>query len=428
MYTAFETLVDSARPQTSWPLSCAGLDLRRRPPCPGPATTVLAALHCTPRPTEAAPLAPLSLVLSKIKIPFVRSGLSSPPPRRPLPPPPPRRRPGRRRSRSRSLLPRCLRRCLRGCQPPCPSQRKTAPPARLPPTSSRSSRRRSAANRTPKLSRAAGEEGKEERPPLERARHRRTAAAATCCRGRRARGWPRLHPSSSERPGTSSGWGKGRRGEPQGRTLSEPHACLLPCEAALRPSLCYRRPLRCPSVRAVLISPSGPDVFCFQVDVSLGRYVGIFWSAPFPPVTGKEPCGGAFSSSTQTPPDLVPAQKVLRCQVSPLSARALSPPPPPPHGPHPHPHHSVAQGVAISPDQPLFDAGFDSLTAEEFVGRLQERLVAGGWVAGGAREAEAVVSSTTVFDCPTARHIAEHVEGSLGEASAADMTGPRTDG
>lgn len=70
--------------------------------------------------------------------------------------------------------------------------------------------------------------------------------------------------------------------------------------------------------------------------------------------------------------------------------------------------------MTISPEQALFDAGFDSLTAEEFVGRLQEALVTRGWVTdGGAKEAEALVTSTTVFDCPTARHIAEHLEGVL---------------
>ncbi|CAN0316888.1 unnamed protein product, partial [Hapterophycus canaliculatus] len=73
------------------------------------------------------------------------------------------------------------------------------------------------------------------------------------------------------------------------------------------------------------------------------------------------------------------------------------------------------QGLTISPDQALFDAGFDSITAEEFVGKLQERLADGGWVRGGLIGAEAVVSSTTVFDCPTARHIAEHVEGLLSK-------------
>lgn len=81
----------------------------------------------------------------------------------------------------------------------------------------------------------------------------------------------------------------------------------------------------------------------------------------------------------------------------------------------------------LLPDQALFDAGFDSLSAEEFIGKLQERLVQGGWVSGGLREAEGLVSSTTVFDCPTARHIAEHVDGVLAKAGgggggAADAT------
>ena len=39
--------------------------------------------------------------------------------------------------------------------------------------------------------------------------------------------------------------------------------------------------------------------------------------------------------------------------------------------------------------------------------------MSGGWVAGGIKDAEAVVSSTTVFDCPTARHMAEHMESVL---------------
>ncbi|CAM9860087.1 unnamed protein product, partial [Ectocarpus sp. 13 AM-2016] len=80
----------------------------------------------------------------------------------------------------------------------------------------------------------------------------------------------------------------------------------------------------------------------------------------------------------------------------------------------------VLKGRPISPDQALFDAGFDSITAEEFVGRLQERLSSGGWVSGGLPGAEAVVTSTTVFDCPTARHIAEHVEGALSKTGAGD--------
>lgn len=83
------------------------------------------------------------------------------------------------------------------------------------------------------------------------------------------------------------------------------------------------------------------------------------------------------------------------------------------------------QGVTLSPDQALFDAGFDSLGAEEFVGKLQERLVQGGWVSGGLREAEELVSSTTVFDCPTARHIAEHVDGlvaKVGGGGSAEAT------
>lgn len=87
------------------------------------------------------------------------------------------------------------------------------------------------------------------------------------------------------------------------------------------------------------------------------------------------------------------------------------------------------KGRAISPDQALFDAGFDSITAEEFVGRLQERLSSGGWVSGGLPGAEAVVSSTTVFDCPTARHIAEHVEGALSKTGAGNCVatdGPQT--
>lgn len=108
----------------------------------------------------------------------------------------------------------------------------------------------------------------------------------------------------------------------------------------------------------------------------------------------------------------------------PPSPRSLSLPPPP------RPC-STFQGQGISQDQPLFDAGFDSLTAEEFVGRLQERLVSDGWVSGGLREAEGMVSSTTVFDCPTARHIAQHVEGVLSEAGDGNLaaaTGPLSAG
>lgn len=41
-------------------------------------------------------------------------------------------------------------------------------------------------------------------------------------------------------------------------------------------------------------------------------------------------------------------------------------------------------------------------------------------MSGGLKEAEAVVSSTTVFDCPTARHMAKHMEGViLGRAGGA---------
>ena len=72
----------------------------------------------------------------------------------------------------------------------------------------------------------------------------------------------------------------------------------------------------------------------------------------------------------------------------------------------------VSQGVTISPEQALFDAGFDSVTAEEFIGRLREHLSSRGWVTG-TEEAEAVLSSTTVFDCPTARQMAEHIENVL---------------
>lgn len=54
------------------------------------------------------------------------------------------------------------------------------------------------------------------------------------------------------------------------------------------------------------------------------------------------------------------------------------------------------------------------------MGRLQERLSSGGWVSGGLPGAEAVVSSTTIFDCPTARHIAEHVEGALSKTGGGD--------
>lgn len=102
-----------------------------------------------------------------------------------------------------------------------------------------------------------------------------------------------------------------------------------------------------------------------------------------------------------------------------------------PCSPAPYTHRVMFQGNAISPDQPLFDAGFDSMTAEEFVGRLQEKLVRGGWVraaAGGGEEAAAAaaVNSTTVFDCPTARHMAEHMEsvlvGAAGSA-AGDTSG-----
>ncbi|CAM9330329.1 unnamed protein product, partial [Sphacelaria rigidula] len=105
----------------------------------------------------------------------------------------------------------------------------------------------------------------------------------------------------------------------------------------------------------------------------------------------------------------------------------------------------VLQGSTISPDQPLFDAGFDSVTAEEFVGRLQEKLVTGGWVKGAAAvaaaageeadeeaAAAAIVNSTTVFDCPTAQHMAEHIERSAAgdivgsSASAAGGAGAST--
>lgn len=79
---------------------------------------------------------------------------------------------------------------------------------------------------------------------------------------------------------------------------------------------------------------------------------------------------------------------------------------------------STSQGATITADQALFDAGFDSLTAEEFVGRLQERILTGGWVSGGMRAAEELISSTTVFDCPTARHIAEHIESVSGGSAS----------
>lgn len=50
--------------------------------------------------------------------------------------------------------------------------------------------------------------------------------------------------------------------------------------------------------------------------------------------------------------------------------------------------------------------------------------MSGGWVAGGIKDAESVVSSTTVFDCPTARHMAEHMEavllGRVGGTAAGD--------
>lgn len=47
-------------------------------------------------------------------------------------------------------------------------------------------------------------------------------------------------------------------------------------------------------------------------------------------------------------------------------------------------------------------------------------------MSGGAVEAEALVSSTTVFDCPTARHMAEYLEGVLVGSSNAGLqdTGP----
>lgn len=84
----------------------------------------------------------------------------------------------------------------------------------------------------------------------------------------------------------------------------------------------------------------------------------------------------------------------------------------------------VSQGRTISADQALFDAGLDSVSAEAFVGRLQESLLSGGWVSGEDAMKDAV-SSTTVFDCPTPRHIAEHVEGILsrgGESTSAAGT------
>lgn len=87
-------------------------------------------------------------------------------------------------------------------------------------------------------------------------------------------------------------------------------------------------------------------------------------------------------------------------------------------------------GAVISPDQGLFDAGFDSISAEEFVARLQERLISDGWVSD-ERDIDEAVSSTTVFDCPTPRHIAEHVEGiltvageSAGRSRGADAADP----
>lgn len=87
----------------------------------------------------------------------------------------------------------------------------------------------------------------------------------------------------------------------------------------------------------------------------------------------------------------------------------------------------MSQGRTISPDQALFDAGLDSISAEEFVRRLQERLLSGGWVSGEDVMEEAI-SSTTVFDCPTPRHIAEHVEDILsraaGGSTSADVSDP----
>lgn len=73
------------------------------------------------------------------------------------------------------------------------------------------------------------------------------------------------------------------------------------------------------------------------------------------------------------------------------------------------------QGVVIGPDQPLFDAGFDSLMAEELIGRLQERLVSGGW--GSEDVVAGVVNTTMIFDCPTARLTAEYLEGVLMSAA-----------
>jgi len=86
------------------------------------------------------------------------------------------------------------------------------------------------------------------------------------------------------------------------------------------------------------------------------------------------------------------------------------------------------QHQAISPNQGLFDSGLDSVSAEEFARRLQERLLDEGWLSG-KHAMEEVISSTAVFDCPTPRLIAEHVEDVLNraeerESKSADASEP----
>lgn len=80
------------------------------------------------------------------------------------------------------------------------------------------------------------------------------------------------------------------------------------------------------------------------------------------------------------------------------------------------------QGVVLRPDQPLFDAGFDSIMAEEFVGKLQERLITQAW--GTEDMITSMVKSSLVFDAPTAGHMAEHLDAVLVGAGSAKRSVP----
>ncbi|CAN0380818.1 unnamed protein product, partial [Discosporangium mesarthrocarpum] len=87
------------------------------------------------------------------------------------------------------------------------------------------------------------------------------------------------------------------------------------------------------------------------------------------------------------------------------------------------------KGVEISAEQPLLDAGFDSIAAEEFVARLQARLREAGW-----EGAAGAVDSTAVFDCPTASLIARRIdrelvgEGGEGQGQGGGVGGRRGEG